>query len=104
MTKNKESKIIPMADRVLIKPFREMEEKSVGKIKIVLPESVSNEKSDRGKVVAVGEGRYEDGKLVTPRVKVGDTVIFSKYGYDEIKQDEEELYLIKEENILAIIK
>lgn len=104
MKKTKESKIIPVGDRVLIKPFRETQELNAGKIKIVLPESVSKEKSDRGKVVAVGEGRYEDGKLIAPRVKVGDTIVFSKYGYDEIKVDDEELYLLKEENILAVIK
>jgi len=96
--------IKPMADRVLIKPFRETEEMNVGKIKIVLPESVSKEKSDRGKVLAVGEGRFEDGKVVPMRVKVGDIVIFSKYGYDEVKQDGEDLYLVKEDNILAVIK
>lgn len=104
MKKTKESKIVPLADRVLLRPFKETEEMQVGKIKIVLPESVSKEKSDRGKVVAVGEGRYEEGKLIAPRVKVGDVVIFSKYGYDEVKMDGDELYLVKEENILAVIK
>ena len=97
-------KILPLADRVLIRPFKENEEKKVGKIKIVLPENVSKEKSDRGKVLAVGEGKSVDGKLIPLKVKVGDTVIFSKYGYDEIEQEGEELYLIKEENILAVIK
>lgn len=98
------SKVVPLGDRVLLKPFRETEDMQVGKIKIVLPESVSKEKSDRGKVVAVGEGRYDDGKLVPMKVKVGDTVLFSKYGYDEIEVDGEELYLVKQDNILAVIK
>jgi chaperonin GroES len=101
---NSKPKIVPLADRVLIRPFRETEEVNVGKIKIVLPESASKEKSDRGVVVAVGEGRFEDGKLIAPRVKAGDTVIFSKYGYDEVKLEDEELYLVKEDTILAIIK
>jgi chaperonin GroES len=101
---NSKPKIVPLADRVLIRPFRETEEVNVGKVKIVLPESASKEKSDRGVVVAVGEGRFEEGKLIAPRMKVGDTVIFSKYGYDEVKLEDEELYLVKEDNILAIIK
>lgn len=97
------TKLKPLADRVLIKPFKENEDKKIGKIKIVLPESVSKEKSDRGRVVAVGEGKWEDGKLKPMRVKVGDIVIFSKYGYDEVKENEEELYLVREENVLAVI-
>jgi len=52
----------------------------------------------------VGEGKWVDGKLVPIRIKVGDVVIFSKYGYDEVEQDDEELYLLKEDNILAVIK
>lgn len=97
------TKLKPLGDRVLIKPFKENEDKKIGKIKIVLPESVSKEKSDRGKIMAVGEGKWEDGKLKPMRVKVGDIVIFSKYGYDEVKEGEEELYLVREENVLAVI-
>lgn len=105
MKKDKNTtKITPLGDRILIRPFKEREEYTMGKIKIMLPESVTSEKSDRGKVVAVGEGRYIDGKLIAPRVKAGDTVIFSKYGYDEVKLEDEELYIVKEDNILAIIK
>jgi chaperonin GroES len=104
MAKNKEAKIVPLGDRVLVRPFQESEIKSVGKFKIILPESATKEKSDQGKVVAVGEGKMVDGKLEPVRVKVGETVIFSKYGYDEVKQGEEDLYLVREENILAIIK
>lgn len=101
---SKHPKIVPLGDRVLLKPFREMEEMKMGKVKFVLPESVSKEKSDRGKVVAVGEGKMVDGKLQPMRVKVGDTVVFSKYGYDEINMNDEELYLVKEDSILAVIK
>jgi len=54
--------------------------------------------------LAVGEGKWVDGKLVPVRIKVGDVVIFSKYGYDEVEQSGEELYLLKEDNILAVIK
>lgn len=54
--------------------------------------------------MAVGEGKVVEGKLIPVRIKVGDTVIFSKYGYDEVEHDNEELYLLKEESVLAIIK
>ncbi|MBX4189269.1 co-chaperone GroES [Candidatus Parcubacteria bacterium] len=104
MATSKQTKIIPLGDRVLIRPFKEEEVKKVGNFKIILPESISKEKSDQGKVLAVGEGKMVDGKLQPVRVKVGDTVIFSKYGFDEVKQGEEDLYLLKEDNILAVVK
>lgn len=101
-------KIKPLADRVLIRPFTEEDlRKAQGKgssFGIILPESVTKEKSAQGKVLAIGEGKWVEGKLVPIRVKVGDTVIFSKYGYDEIEHEGAELYLLKEENILAVIK
>lgn len=102
------SEIKPIADRLLVKPFTEealrLAQGKKPSYGIILPDNVSKEKSAQGKVLAVGEGRWEDGKLVPMRVKVGDTVIFSKYGYDEVEHDGEELYLLKEDNILAIIK
>jgi len=102
------NKIIPLGDRVLVKPFTEEDlRKSAGQksaLNFVLPESMTKEKSAQGKVLAVGEGKYVDGKIQPIRLKVGDMVIFSKYGYDEVEQNGEELYLLKEENILAIIK
>jgi chaperonin GroES len=109
-TKGTENKrqIRPLGDRVLIWPFTEEALRiSQGKkpsFDIILPESLTKEKSAQGKVLAVGEGKWLEGKLVPVRVKVGDTVVFSKYGYDEVEQNGEELYLLKEENILAVIK
>ena len=101
-------KITPFGDRILVRPFteeslRKAEEKK-SSFKILLPESVTKEKSAQGRVLAVGEGKLLDNKLVPIRVKVGDIVIFSKYGYEEVENAGEELYLIKDENILAIIK
>lgn len=99
----KKLKITPLQDRVLVEPFnREGEEKTKGGI--IIPETTSKEKPQEGKVVAVGEGKFDDGVLVKPTVKVGDKVIFSKYGYDEIKIDDVEYYILKEENILAVLK
>lgn len=108
MTKpSAKSKIIPLGDRVLVKPFTEEDlRKAQGSkaMKFILPESMTKEKSAQGKVLAVGEGKMVDGKPVRPRVNVGDIVLFSKYGYDEVEHQGEELYLLKEENILAVIK
>lgn len=93
-------KILPLGDRVLVKPFTEAELKNKGtkkpKVNFLLPESITEEKSAQGKVLAVGR----DAK----GVKTGDTVFFSKYAYDQLEMDGEEFYLLKEENLLAIIK
>ncbi len=99
--KKKSSKIKPLGDRVLVQRTTDTMEKTASGIYI--PDTVKKEKPEQGKVVAVGEGRRENGKAVPPTVSVGDTVVFSKYGYDEIKIDDEEYLIIKEENILAII-
>jgi chaperonin GroES len=96
-------KIMPLGDRVLIKPIF-VDEHAKSEFGIIIPDTVSKEKPEQGKVVAVGEGKYIDGTLVPPRVKVGDKVLFSKYGFDEVKINDEEFYILKEENILAIIK
>jgi len=97
------SKIIPLGDRVLLKVS---EDKNGSKTAsgIYIPDTVDKEKPEQGKVVAVGEGKYIDGKLIPLNVKVGDKVVFSKYGYDEVKVGEEEFLIIKEDNILAVIK
>ncbi|MFA6077859.1 MAG: co-chaperone GroES [Candidatus Paceibacterota bacterium] len=100
----KESKIIPLGDRVLVKPFSEEDTKKT-KSGIIIPETVDKERPEQGKVIAVGEGRTTDeGKVLPMKVKVGDIVIFSKYGPDEVKVDGDEYFMLKEENILAIIK
>lgn len=93
--------ITPLSDRVLIEiPTRE--EKTKGGI--IIPESVDQEKPEQGKVIAVGEGRLTDaGKVVPVRVKIGDRVVFSKYGYDEISVDGNVYYMLKEDSILAVI-
>ncbi|MBI2086643.1 MAG: co-chaperone GroES [Candidatus Zambryskibacteria bacterium] len=102
------SRIIPLGDRVLLRPFSEEAiRRAQGKkpmTDFVLPESMTKEKSAQGKVLAVGEGKIVDGKLVPVRIRIGDTVLFSKYGYDEVEQNGEELYLLKEDNVLAVIK
>jgi len=98
---NKKVKITPLGDRVLVMPASRENKTKSG---IIIPETTDKEKPDQGAVIAVGEGRFEDGKLIPMRVKVGDTVLFSKYSPDEIKVEGEDYYILREENILAIIK
>jgi chaperonin GroES len=97
--------ITPLGDKVLLRPLsaEEVEKRSVSGI--IIPETVSKEKPEQGKVIAVGDGKYDDnGKLIPMKVKVGDRVIFSKYGYDEIKVGDEEYLIVSENQILAVIK
>jgi chaperonin GroES len=93
-------KITPLRDQVLLQPLKE-EVKSGG---IILPDTVTKERPEQGKVIAVGEGRMIDGKLVKPAVKKGDVVLFTKYGPNSIKIDDKEYLIAKEEDILAIIE
>ncbi|MBA7676676.1 10 kDa chaperonin [subsurface metagenome] len=91
-------KLKPLADRVIIKPS-EKEEVSPGGI--VLPD-IAKEKSQEGEVIAVGPGRLsEDGKRIAMEVKVGDKVIYAKYGGTEIKIGGEELIILREGDILV---
>src|SRR3990167_2996079 len=80
----KEHKIIPLQDRILVKPFSSSDLSKKNQYGIIIPETVDKEKPEQGEVLAVGEGKYEDGKLIPVRIKVGDRVLFSKYGFDEI--------------------
>lgn len=104
MKKNTSAKVklIPLHDKVFVKPISDSEETSPSGI--IIPDTVNKEKTDRGLVVAVGPGRYdEDGEKRIPLdVKEGDTVIF-QWG-DKIEFDGEEYFLVSESNISAIIK
>jgi len=93
-------KIKPLGERVLVKPSEGLEKSKSG---IVLPDS-AKEKPQEGEVIAVGSGKYIDGKLVSLDVAKGDKVLFSKYGGDEIKIEGEELKILQESDILAIIE
>ncbi len=95
--------LVPLGDRVLVQPTHE-DSALKTKSGIYIPETVEKEKPEEGTVLAVGEGRYMDGTLIPLRVKVGDRVMFSKYGYDELKVDGKEYLIVKEDSILVIIK
>ncbi|MEI7998481.1 MAG: co-chaperone GroES [Candidatus Omnitrophota bacterium] len=94
--------IQPLGDRIVVKA---LEAQEVTKGGIVLPDTVK-EKPQEGKVVAVGKGKIlESGQVQTPEVKVGDRVLYGKYSGTEITTKEgEELLIMKEDDILAIVK
>ena len=94
-------KIQPLGDRILIEPL-EAEEKTSGGI--VIPDT-AKEKQQKGKVIAVGKGRVsEDGKLTPLEVKVNDQVLFGRYAGSEIKVGSSDYLIIKEDDILGIIR
>ncbi len=91
-------KLQPLADRLVVKPI---EREEVTKGGIVLPDT-AKEKPQEGEVLAVGPGRLsDDGKRIAMEVKVGDRVIYAKYGGTEIKIEDEELVILRESDILA---
>ncbi|RME88826.1 MAG: co-chaperone GroES [Candidatus Hydrogenedentota bacterium] len=93
--------IKPLADRVLIEPVTEKEEK-IGEIYI--PDT-AKEKPNEGKVVAVGPGKVtEDGKTIPLQVKEGQTVLYGKYSGTEVKEAGKEYLIVREADILAIIE
>jgi chaperonin GroES len=98
----KETKISfkPAGDRVLVKPETAEEERTASGIYI--PDTAKKEKPETGVIVAVGEGkRTEKGDVLPVRYKVGQKVMFSKYGYDEVTIGDTEYYVISESNILG---
>ncbi|MEK7077534.1 MAG: co-chaperone GroES, partial [Patescibacteria group bacterium] len=93
--------IKPLSDRVLIEPMSKEEKTKSG---IYLPDTADKERPEQGKVLAVGPGKYDDGKLVKPAVKKGDVVLFTKYGPNEIKVGGKEYLIAREDDILAIME
>ena len=94
-------KIQPLADRIVLKV---LDAKEVTKGGIVLPDT-AQEKPQEAEVISVGKGRVsDDGKVIAPEVKPGDKVLFGKYSGTEITIDGNEYLILKEEDILAIVK
>lgn len=93
-------KLVPLGDRVVLKQLVAEETTKSG---IVLP-GQAKEKPQQAEVIAVGPGGVVDGKEVTMQVKVGDKVIYSKYAGTEVKLDEEELIVVRQNDILAIVE
>lgn len=94
--------IRPLGDRVVVRPISKEETTRSG---IVIPETTEKERPEQGEIIAVGPGKIlENGQRTPLDVKVGDKVLFSKYGPTEIKIEKEEYLVIKEEDILAILQ
>jgi len=98
----KAEKIKPLSDYLLVELIEEDTTLPSG---IVIPDSVKKEKPQEGKIIAVGPGKKDDsGKTIKIDIKVGDIVMFKKWGGTEIKIEGKEMLLVREEDILAIIK
>ncbi len=93
-------KLKPLFDKVIIEPKEENKETVGG---ILLP-SVSQDKSQLAKVIAVGEGGLPDGKEMKMKVKVGDTVLYAKYAGTELEQNGKKYIVIRQADILAIVE
>lgn len=99
------STITPLGDRVVVRPLTDAELGTTSASGIIIPDTISKEKPEQGIVVAVGAGKWdEDGeKRIPMSVKEGDRVVFSKYGYDEVKIGGKDLYVVSESAVLGII-
>jgi chaperonin GroES len=94
-------KVKPLGDRVLVQPKKDAEMSKGG---IIIPDT-TKEKPQEGKVIAVGTGkRDDDGKLLPFNVKAGDRVLMPKYGGTEIKLDDQDYVIIREEDILGVLE
>ncbi|MFA7008251.1 MAG: co-chaperone GroES [Elusimicrobiales bacterium] len=94
-------KIQPLGDRVIVKP---LEAKEVRKGGIIIPDTVK-EKPQEGEIVAAGKGKTtEDGKLIAMELKTGDKVLYGKYSGTEIKINDEDYLIMREEDVLGIVR
>jgi len=93
------SKVAPLADRVVVKAMEETEQMRGG---LYIPDT-AKEKPQQGEIIAVGPGRYEDGKLVPMGVKGGDKVLYGKYSGTEVTIDGNNYLILRESDVLAVI-
>ena len=94
-------KVRPLHDRIIVQRLDEGEQKIGG---IIIPDT-AKEKPQQGKVIAAGSGKQkDDGKRIPLDVKEGDTILFGKYSGQEIKMDGEELLIMREDEVLAVIE
>ena len=95
------TKLRPLGDRVVVQPMAREEMTSSG---IVLPDTANKEKPQEGEIIAAGPGRLEDGEREPMDVKVGDKVLYAKYAGTEFKVGDEELLIISQKDILAVVE
>ena len=93
------AKVAPLADRVVIKPLEEAEQMRGG---LYIPDT-AKEKPQQGEIIAIGPGRFEKDKRVPMDVKVGDKVLYGKYSGTEVTIDGEQLLILRESDVLAVI-
>src|SRR5829696_3268265 len=92
-------KVAPLADRVVVKALEETEQMRGG---LYIPDT-AKEKPQQGEIVAVGPGRFDEGKRVPMELKVGDKVLYGKYSGTEVTIDGEQLLILRESDVLAVI-
>ncbi|VVC76726.1 10 kDa chaperonin [Aquicella siphonis] len=100
MSKNT-PKIRPLSDRIVVEP-KEVESKTAGGI--VIPDTADKDKPMQGTVLAIGNGKYIDGKMQPLQVKVGDRVLFGKYAGTNIKLEDREFLVMREEDVMGVIE
>ncbi len=100
-----ETTIRPLGDRVVVRRLKDDEAGTTSASGIIIPDTITKEKPEQGIIIAVGAGRWdEDGEKRIPMdVQVGDRIVFSKYGYDEVKVGTEELFIVSSGSILAVL-
>lgn len=94
-------KIRPLSDRIVVEP-KEVELKSAGGI--VIPDTADKDKPMQGTVLAIGNGKYIDGKLQPLQVKVGDQILFGKYSGTNVKLSEKEFLVMREEDVMGVLE
>src|ERR1044071_1730471 len=93
------TKVTPLSDRVVVRALEETEQMRGG---LFIPDT-AKEKPQQGEIIAIGPGKYEDGKLVPMTVKVGDKVLYGKYSGTEVTLDDEQYLILRESEVLAVI-
>lgn len=97
--------IVPLGDKIVVRPLSADEAGIRSHVGIIIPETIDKEKSEQGIVVAVGEGkRLENGERAPISLSVGDKILFSKYGFDEVKVGGVEYYIVGEASVLAVLE
>jgi chaperonin GroES len=101
MSNKAAKKIRPLSDRVVVEP-RELETKTAGGI--FIPDTADKDKPIEGTIIAIGNGKYVDGKLMPLQVKVGDNVLFGKYAGTNVKLENTEYLVMREEDIMGVLE
>lgn len=98
------SPIKPLGDRVVVRPLTDEELGAASTSGIIIPDSAKQEKPEQGVVLAVGPGKWDsDGeKRIAMDVSIGDRIVYSKYGFDEVKIDKDTFYIVSESSVLGV--